>query len=182
MAEVLCPSIEKFIQQAEGFKGNYYLRAKPVPRVLPFSSEIPGFKQLVIMKILLLLSFVGIACSSYQESQRLSNTKWVYYFGDCSDYYEFIDDAKYNFYSCESGDTFYGNYFLKGDTVIIEQLYGAYDKNFSEDSRHRTPQLKYKLLLTYNKQLEPIERWEFQRGKWSKSDFQFDKDYYFTKE
>lgn len=139
------------------------------------------------MRMLLLvlctgMSFVGIACTTYQKSQKLINTKWVYDFGGCSDYYKFIDDIKYSFYSCESGDTLFGNYFLEGDTVVIEQLYGAYDKSFPEGSRHKTPQLRVKLVLTGDEQLEPIERMELKGDKWSKSDFQFDQDYYFIKE
>jgi len=117
------------------------------------------------------------------RSQQLSNTKWTYNSGfkDYKDYYEFIDGKRYKFYSCETGNIFVGNYHIMGDTVIIEQLSGEYDKGFPDNSIHRSPRVKLKLIII-DDQMRPVVRSEFKGGKWLKSDFKFDSNYVFNKE
>lgn len=52
---------------------------------------------------LFFLCLLTSSCSS--QNDKLNNTKWVYTYGDCQDYFIFKVRGQYEFYSCETGDT-----------------------------------------------------------------------------
>ncbi len=103
----------------------------------------------------------------------LSNTKWIYEYGQNSkDYYLFQKRNKYEFYSAETGDTMYGHYELYGDTIIIIQKRSSFDYEFKQDSRHIKGASTYYLIM-YEGMIVPIE--DFVNGKWNE-------DYFFRKQ
>lgn len=63
----------------------------------------------------------------------------------------------------------------------MEQLKGSFDKDFGERSRHKSPLLKFKLIIDKD-QLTFIERWELNAlGDWENSNFDFPEDYIFKR-
>ena len=127
--------------------------------------------------IVLLLT---LAISCVKQNANLQNTKWSYNFEGSSDYFEFKENAKYNYYSCELNELFYGTYTVEGDTINIVQLGSEFDTSFKEGSRHRVPKEKYKLFVK-NNTITHLEKWEFKDEKWYKSNFKFDENYIFEK-
>lgn len=128
----------------------------------------------------LLMICLNTSCM-YQEKE-MTNTKWVFDFEGCQDYIKTKENRQYEFYSCESGDTFFGEYSFENDTLVLTQLKGEYDDSFDKSSRHRTPSVKFKLVIDQDK-LRFIERWELNPlGEWYKSSFNFPPDYEFKRE
>ena len=125
--------------------------------------------------------FLNLTLSCSSQSEIFVNTKWIYDFGDCQDFLEFKENGQYSFFSCEADETVYGNYTVENEVIILEQKDGEYNKEFAEDSRHRTQHLKFKLRLK-NEQIIYVERWELDaNNKWIKSDFKFDDSYSYKK-
>ena len=111
-----------------------------------------------------------MACSVSTQSNalKLNGTKWSYYFGrdNLSSYFLFIDGKKYKFYNAETGDTTFGSYFLRNDTILLNQEYSVFDDEFPKDSRHRAPKLQFKMLVNRKSQLGFIEQWDNNTRKW----------------
>jgi hypothetical protein len=128
----------------------------------------------------LLMICLNTSCMS--QEKEMTNTKWVFDFEGCQDYIKTKENSQYEFYSCESGDTVFGEYSFENDTLVLTQLKGEYDDSFDESSRHRTPSVKFKLVLDPDK-LRFIERRELNPlGEWYKSSFDFPPDYEFRRE
>jgi len=53
--------------------------------------------------MLLILSFLVGSCSS--QNKEIVNSKWVYDYGHCKDYFQFKKDSSYISFSCETEDT-----------------------------------------------------------------------------
>ena len=121
--------------------------------------------------------------SCVSQNNELINTMWVYDYGDgCQDYIEFKNKNKYEFNSCETGETLFGTYSLNGDSLILHQVRGAYDQEFTEGLRHLTPEVKFKLSIE-NDSISFKERWEVDpKGNWVKSDFNFPNGYRFSRQ
>lgn len=133
----------------------------------------------IIIYVIIILCSVIMSCSVSQQnnSDKLSKTIWNFEFGhdNLSSFFSFIDDRKYKFYDAETGNTTFGTYFFRNDTVFLNQEYGAYDNEFPEDSRHRTQKLHFKMLIINNNQLGFIEQWDCNNKKWVDN-------YFFVKE
>lgn len=129
------------------------------------------YKNLVFIALLILSS-----CRT--QDNNLANTKWVYDCGDsCIDYISFKNENLYEYYSCETGETLFGGFFLSGDSIILQQLEGSYDHEFTKESRHSTPKIRYKMIVKDDFILF-IDRWEFNNeGIWINSDFDFPDSY-----
>lgn len=132
-----------------------------------------------IIPIIGILSIIGFPVKDCPH--KLLNTKWIYDEDGCQDFYEFKEQNKYMFYSCETDEKKYGIFSIHGDTVIVEQHKGEFDSEFPEDSRHRGQKVKIKLLIESNKKMKPVEMWEFKSGDWVKSKFKFGENYVFIK-
>ena len=130
--------------------------------------------------IIIIGLIVSVLFSCKSEKADLSNSKWVYNFEQCNDYLEFVDESKYNFYSCELDEKFYGSYLIKLDTLFLESNGSEYDSDFKKDSKHKAPKEKFTLLIE-NDIIKWIDKWEFKNNDWNKSDYIFDKDYIFKK-
>lgn len=130
---------------------------------------------------ILFLSVYTTSCMA-QQGDELIGTKWVFSFDCCQEYWRFKEQRLYEFYSCETGDTIFGTYELEGSQLIIHQLEGSYDQEFPEESKHRTPNVKFELEVDEKKMMFK-ERWEKDaKGNWIKSDFSFSGDYVFKKQ
>lgn len=137
-------------------------------------------KITMIQLCCILFLFLNTSCMVQKD--ELIDTKWVYDFDDCQDYWKFKEQNKYEFYSCETGDTTYGTYVLENNTLRVHQVKGSHDQEFSEKSRHRTPNIKFELEINDNGMVFK-ERWETDpQGNWTKSDFTFPEDYVFKKQ
>lgn len=129
--------------------------------------------------LFIILSNLVVSCSS--QSKDFINTKWIYNFEDCQDYFEFKEDGQYVFFSCEADEIVYGDYTVENNFLILEQRKGEFDDEFSSDSRHRTQHLKFKLRIE-DGLMRYVERWELNtENKWVKSDFEFDDAYSYKK-
>jgi len=73
------------------------------------------------MKYLILSLFIiFIMCSSNgQKLKDFKNTKWTYDLGNGYVSYFLFKDVEYEFYDAESGDTIFGNYQVKNDTLYL---------------------------------------------------------------
>jgi len=89
------------------------------------------------------------------------NTKWIYDYGDCQDYFEFKEGGNYISYSCEIGETTFGNYLLLGDTIVINQKYVSFNK----DSGRSLEQIKDKMIIK-NHQLGYVGNWDKIKNDW----------------
>jgi hypothetical protein len=123
--------------------------------------------------IFLIICFTCFSCTSSHNSQKLNNTKWFYNFGheDVISCFFFIDSRKYQFYNAEKGDTTFGSYSFKNDTIFLNQEYGSFDNEFSENSKHKTQKLKFKMLLRNETQLGFIEQWDDLNKRWIENYF-----------
>lgn len=106
-------------------------------------------------------------CSSfYNKSKDLNDTKWICDFGDGYISYFLFKDIEYVFYNAENGDTTFGTYILKNDTIIFNQKYGSFDYEFTENSHHRAGEGKYKMIIKNKNQLGFIEQWDYNSQIW----------------
>lgn len=111
----------------------------------------------------------------------MAGTKWNYNFEGCLDIIDFKENHQYEFSSCEIGEILSGVYILKNDTLVLNQHRGSFDQGFPKDSKHRTQDVKYILLINQGTLLFK-ERWEQDiLGNWHKTSFQFPDDYVFKK-
>lgn len=149
--------------------------SKPI-EFLPFLDiKIKIMKNFVLFFLIVLLS----SCKqNYSGTVNLTCTKWISHVSD--NYYDsiiFIDSNNYRYYSCETDETFYGNYKVSKNEIYLHQIRGSYD----DESESHSSNVKFKLILK-NKKLYFSERWEKDNaGKWEKSNFKFSEDYYFQK-
>ena len=104
--------------------------------------------------------------SCNNKSTDFSNTKWIHDFGNGYVSYFIFKNVDYEFYDAEIGDTTYGTYYSKGDTIFINQTHGMYDDEFPEGSVHRTKKTTYQLLLINNKELGYLEQWNNNNHTW----------------
>ncbi len=133
-------------------------------------------------RVIVIVISICWSVSSLAQNKDLTNSKWVFNFGKCQDYIKFKKQNQYEFFSCETGDTVFGFYKLNGNSLILKQVKGVYDKEFPIKSQHRTPQIKFRLIIN-NDSMWFIERWELNmNNKWIKSDFTFSKNYLFKKD
>ena len=77
-------------------------------------------------------------------------------------------------------DEYFGNYYFKGDTLVIDQKGSVYDKDLPKESIHKTERKQYKLLIKDNK-LKHLFMSDWVNEKWIKSDFKFDGSYLYKK-
>lgn len=119
------------------------------------------------ISILILLIFLIISC--FSQGKQFANTKWIYDYGHCQDYFEFKIDSGYVFYSCETGDTILGKYSIYGSIIQINQEYSSFDNEFAKDSRHRVGKAQIKLILINNNQLGYIENWDENKARWKEN-------------
>ena len=111
----------------------------------------------------------------------LSNTKWECQIAEnCINYYEFKSDSSYTFYSCEMEDEYFGNYYFKGDTLVLDEKGSIYDKDLPKESSHRSERLLYEKIIKDGK-LKSLFVSDWVNGKWVKSDFKFDDAYSYKK-
>ena len=101
-----------------------------------------------------------------QKNEDLKNTKWIYDFGGGNISYFLFKGDNYEYYEAESGDTIFGNYQVKEDTIYISQSYGCYDKEFPKGSRHRIEKRKFQLILKNNNEIGFIEQWDVINKNW----------------
>jgi hypothetical protein len=110
-----------------------------------------------------------MSCSS--QNEEIKNSKWIYDYGHCQDYFEFKERGNYISFSCETGDTTFGHYSILENFILINQDYGSFDKEFEKNSRHRLGQAEYKLVLRKNNQLGYIENWNKKTNEWKEKYF-----------
>jgi hypothetical protein len=122
--------------------------------------------------IFLLLFFIACASNSPQNV-ILNNTKWIYEYDNDNISYFLFKDTLYEFFDAESGDTTFGKYYVINDSVIIKQFYGAFDENFTDYSRHRTPKTQFIMLIRKGNQLGFAEQWDANNQIWSDSFYFF---------
>jgi hypothetical protein len=121
------------------------------------------------MRNLLILAFLVVSCSS--QNKEIVNSKWIYNYGHCQDYFAFKEGNRYVSFSCETGDTIFGHYSILKDVILINQSYGSFDKEFDENSRHSLGQAEYKLVLKKNNQLGYLENWDEINNDWKENYF-----------
>jgi hypothetical protein len=121
---------------------------------------------------------------SISNMPSLEGTKWQFKIADdCINYYLFKSDSNSIYYSCESDDKYYGKYYIKDDTLYIQNFVTDTDSLLSSmESEHRSQRAKYKLILEDNK-LKHVERWSYSVTKdlWTKDNFDFGDDFLFEK-
>jgi hypothetical protein len=121
---------------------------------------------------------------SISNMPSLEGTKWQFKIADdCINYYLFKSDSNCIYYSCESDDKYYGKYYIKDDTLYIQNFVTDTDSLLSSmESEHRSQRAKYKLILEDNK-LKHVERWSYSVTKnlWTKDNFDFGDDFLFEK-
>jgi len=112
----------------------------------------------------------------------IMNTDWSFYLNENDkDTYHFEIDSTYSSFSAEMGETYYGTYSITNDTIYIYQKRGEYDEEFKEGSRHRADKLLYAVIIVNGKLKHQYYK-ELVGDYWRKNDFEFDKDYLYTKE
>jgi hypothetical protein len=116
------------------------------------------------------------------STDDLQGTKWSCKIADaCINTYQFKPDSLYIFYSCEMEDTYYGKYFVKNDTLHLDEYATATDSLLSTDSPERSEKAKFKVIMADNK-LKHVVRLEEVNGVWKKSNFSFPENYLYVKE
>lgn len=114
----------------------------------------------------------------------IENTKWQYKMTDnCKNYYTFKADSSSIYYSCETDEKYYGKYYIEEDTLYIHNFVTDKDSLLSSmESRHKSQQAKYKLIIDSNK-LKHVERWTYslEKEKWTKDNFNFSDEFLFEK-
>ena len=112
----------------------------------------------------------------------LSKTKWECKIAEgCVNYYEFKSDSNYIFYNCEmEGDIYFGDYYFRGDTLILDRKGSIYDKDLPKESIHRVARKLYKAVIEGDK-LKHLSTSDWVNDKWIKSTFKFDNAYSYKK-
>lgn len=111
----------------------------------------------------------------------LTNTKWECIIAEgCINMYEFKSDSSFMFYSCEMEDSLFGNFYFKGDTLILDEKGSIYDNEYPENSIHRTGRKMYWVSINGNK-FKHLKMSEWVNGKFEKSNFKFNDKYYYIK-
>jgi len=136
--------------------------------------------------------FLLISCQSYNNKSndtieertnsdfpKLENTKWQHKINEsCINLLKFYLDSTTLYYSCEMEDTFYGKYFISGDTLHIEE----YPRNSlsSNEDMIWSDYPKFKIIVIGEK-LKFIEKFSYHIPKeiWIKDNFDFDEDFLF---
>lgn len=117
-------------------------------------------------------------------AESLINTKWECKIAEgCVSSYSFFDSGKSIFYSCESEDKYYGNYYVENDTIYIHNYVTDRDSLLTDmESSHRSQEAKYKLSIQ-NGMLRHLERWFYSEAskQWKKDNFVFDDSFVFSK-
>jgi len=141
----------------------------------------------LIMMIAFLYLFMSCNSQNKQELEKentlvLSKTKWECKIAEgCVNYYEFKSDSNYIFYNCEmEGDIYFGDYYFRGDTLILDRKGSVYDKDLPKESIHRVTRKLYKALIEDDK-LKHLSTSDWISDKWVKSDFKFDDSYSYKK-
>ncbi|MDR1006115.1 MAG: hypothetical protein LBL74_04550 [Bacteroidales bacterium] len=137
-----------------------------------------------INSIILLLVCIG--CVSFTDKKQkkeqidkqpnLTNTKWISPLSeDLQDYFIFENNGKCKFYSCETGNTHYGIYFVM-DTCIILSLS---DNEFRENHPRDICLEKLSILndTIYINEIYDLDEDDI----WQKRDVVFPPDYKFHK-
>jgi hypothetical protein len=142
-------------------------------------------KKMRNLMLILLCLGLFISCNSQNKQEKKSiilvGTKWECKITEgCTNFYEFKSDSSFIFYSCEMEDEYFGNYYLRGDTLILDQKGSIYDKDLPENSIHRTERKLYEVVIKDGK-LKHLFLSDWVNGKWVKSDFKFDDSYLFKK-
>jgi hypothetical protein len=123
------------------------------------------------------MSFVIITSGRTQtvKTRLLNNTKWVSKVVEgCINIYHFRTKGNYIYYSCEQEDTSYGKFYFRGDTLILDE------RSCAHDSDERIERSMYKLIIKSDT-IRYISRYDWRVNHFQKSDFEFDKETFFTK-
>lgn len=108
----------------------------------------------------------------------LAGTKWQCKITEgCINVYEFKINNNYRFYSCEMEDTFYGRYFFKQDTLILDEMGSIYDTPKDE---HKITKKKYYAVIK-NGKLSHLRMYNRFNNNFELSNFKFDENIYYTK-
>lgn len=112
------------------------------------------------------------------QKLTLAGTEWQSKIAEnCFNVYEFKTDSVYRFNSCEMEDTFYGSYFFKQDTLVLNEKGSIYD--IPNDEHNSTKKIYYATII--KGQLRHIKMFEFFTNKFELSNFKFDDNIYYTK-
>lgn len=132
--------------------------------------------------ITILCSVFCLSCNAQnRQNIELKGTKWECKIAEgCVNYYEFKTDSNYTFHSCEMEDIYFGNYYFRGDTLILDEKGSIYDKDLPENSIHRAGRRLYEKEIKDGK-LKSLSVSDWVNGKWVKSDFKFDGSYVYKK-
>lgn len=140
----------------------------------------------LIMMIAFSYLFMSCNAQNKQELKKentlvLSKTKWECKIAEgCINFYEFKSDSSFIFYSCEMEDEYFGDYYFRGDTLILDQKGSIYDEDFPKESSHRAERLLYEVVIKKDT-LNHLFVSDWVNGKWVKSDFKFDDAYSYKK-
>ncbi|WP_281235088.1 hypothetical protein [Flavobacterium gelatinilyticum] len=116
-----------------------------------------------------------------QDSVNLNNTRWECAISDdCVNKYEFKANNKFILHSCEMEDDYFGDYYFRNDTLFIDQKGSLNDNELPEGSTERAERKLYELIIVDNK-LKHLYVSDWVKGKWVRSNFQFDNLYLYSK-
>lgn len=135
-----------------------------------------------------MFSYLAMSCNAQNKQELkkehtlvLAKTKWECKIAEgCINFYEFKSDSTFTFYSCEMEDEYFGDYYFKGDTLVLDQKGSIYDKDLHENSIHRAERKLYKVEIKDDK-LKHLFMSDWINGKWVKSNFKFDDTYLYKK-
>ena len=135
-----------------------------------------------------MFSYLFMSCNTQnkQEIKKenklvLANTNWECQIAeDCTNLYEFKSDNSFAFYSCEMGNQYFGDYYFRGDTLLLDEKRSIYDERFPENSIHRAQRKLYEVVIK-NGKLKHLFLSDWVNDKWVKSDFKFDDTYLYSK-
>ena len=126
------------------------------------------------MKKTILLISILFCVSCFHKKERhtkLNDTLWECQIdSNCVNYYKFITDNTFEFYSCEMEFISAGEYYFEDDFLMIHQ--NVIFDNVDDLEVNRL----FKLMITDN-YLEHLSVSELKDGKWIESDFKFDSKY-----
>jgi len=115
----------------------------------------------------LFMAMFFISCFfNTQHYLDLENTKWIYDYGGGYVSYYIFKEGKYEFYDAEMGETIFGTYLIKNDTICINQFAGIYDEEFSKKSRHRIQKKHFEFVLKNGNEMGFIENWDNDKQAW----------------
>ena len=141
------------------------------------------------MRNLVIFSLFLITSCSTQNKQgikegntlKLSKTKWECKIAEgCINFYEFKSNSSFIFYSCEMENEYFGDYYFRGDTLILDQKGSIYDKDLPEQSIHKAERKRYEAIIKDGK-LKHLFVSDWINEEWIKSEFIFDDAYLYKK-